>query len=94
MCGRTRHQTHGSASSTGTRWPPGAGSLDLSTPSATTHVTTSILAIESEGAFSATNIGFRGSLYGATSINLGGGQASAQGLLVSPELIVPDSSSI
>ena len=110
-----------------------SGSLDLSTPSATTYtgisslfvagtvgaangtvlcvhlssgkcdyananntsssdywdVTKSILIIESEGAFSATNIGFQGGLYSATSINLGGGQASTPGPLVSPELIVP-----
>lgn len=52
-------------------------------------VTKSILIIESEGAFSATNIGFQGGLYSATSINLGGGQASTQGPLVSPLLIVP-----
>jgi hypothetical protein len=51
--------------------------------------TKSILIIESEGAFAATNIGFQGGLYSATSINLGGGQASTQGPLVSPLLIVP-----
>jgi Tfp pilus assembly protein PilX len=52
-------------------------------------VTKSILIIESQGAFAATNIGFQGGLYSATSINLGGGQASTQGPLVSPQLIVP-----
>jgi Tfp pilus assembly protein PilX len=51
--------------------------------------TKSVLIVEAKGALSATNLGFQGGLYSATSINLGGGQSSTQGPLVSPLLIVP-----
>jgi Tfp pilus assembly protein PilX len=55
--------------------------------------TQSVLIIESQGAMGAgntlTNLNFQGALYSATSINLGGGQSSTQGPLVSPQLIVP-----
>ncbi|HZT94086.1 MAG TPA: hypothetical protein VE985_06380 [Gaiellaceae bacterium] len=55
--------------------------------------TKSVLIIESQGAMGAgntlTNLNFQGGLYSATSINLGGGQSSTQGPLVSPQLIVP-----
>ncbi|HZT93523.1 MAG TPA: pilus assembly PilX N-terminal domain-containing protein [Gaiellaceae bacterium] len=55
--------------------------------------TKSVLIIESQGAMGAgntlTNLNFQGGLYSATSINLGGGQSSTQGPLVSPQIIVP-----
>jgi hypothetical protein len=49
----------------------------------------SVLIIQSQGALSATNLSFQGGLYSATSIDLGGGQSSTQGPLVSPQIIVP-----
>jgi Tfp pilus assembly protein PilX len=53
----------------------------------------SVLIIESHGAMGAgntlTNLNFQGGLYSDTSINLGGGQSSTQGPLVSPQIIVP-----
>jgi hypothetical protein len=54
--------------------------------------TQSVLIIQSQGALAATNLNFQGGLYSATSINLGGGQSSTQGPLVSPQLIVPGQS--
>jgi Tfp pilus assembly protein PilX len=54
--------------------------------------TQTVLIIQSQGAMSATNMKFQGGLYSATSINLGGGQSSTQGPLVSPHLIVPGQS--
>jgi hypothetical protein len=51
--------------------------------------TKSVLIVEAQGALSATNLSFQGALYSATSINLGGGQSSTQGPLVSPSLIIP-----
>jgi Tfp pilus assembly protein PilX len=51
--------------------------------------TQSVLVIEAQGSLTATNLAFQGALYSATSINLGGGQSSTQGPLVSPQLIVP-----
>jgi Tfp pilus assembly protein PilX len=51
--------------------------------------TQSVLVIESQGSLAATNLAFQGALYSATSINLGGGQSSTQGPLVSPQIIVP-----
>jgi hypothetical protein len=41
---------------------------------------------------SSTNLSFQGGLYSATEINLGGGQGSTQGPLVSPSLIIPGQS--
>jgi hypothetical protein len=49
----------------------------------------SVLIIQAQGAITATNLAFQGGLYSATSINLGGGQSSTQGPLVSPQIIVP-----
>jgi hypothetical protein len=54
--------------------------------------TQSVLIVQSQGAMSATNLSFQGGLYSSTSINLGGGQSSTQGPLVSPQLIVPGQS--
>lgn len=54
--------------------------------------TKSVLIIQSEGAFSSTNLNFQGGLYSVTSITLGGGQGMVQGPLVSPNLIVPGQS--
>lgn len=51
--------------------------------------TKSVLIIQSQGAMAATNLAFQGGLYSATSINLGGGQSSTQGPLVSPQIITP-----
>jgi Tfp pilus assembly protein PilX len=51
--------------------------------------TKSVLIIEAQGALTATNLNFQGGLYSATSINLGGGQSSTQGPLVSPQIIIP-----
>jgi len=54
--------------------------------------TKSVLIIESQGLLSSTNLSFQGGLYSATEINLGGGQGSTQGPLVSPSLIIPGQS--
>ena len=54
--------------------------------------TQSVLIIQAEGAISSTNLGFQGGLYSVTQINLGGGQGSTQGPLVSPSLIIPGQS--
>jgi Tfp pilus assembly protein PilX len=54
--------------------------------------TKSVLIIESQGMMSSTNLGFQGGLYSATEINLGGGQGSTQGPLVSPQLVIPGQS--
>jgi hypothetical protein len=54
--------------------------------------TKSVLIIESKGLLSSTNLDFQGGLYSATQINLGGGQGSTQGPLVSPLLIIPGQS--
>lgn len=54
--------------------------------------TKSVLILESKGLMSSTNLGFQGGLYSATEINLGGGQGSTQGPLVSPQLIIPGQS--
>ena len=54
--------------------------------------TKSVLIIQSQGTFTATNIAFQGGLYSTTEINLGGGQGSTQGPLVSPQLIIPGQS--
>jgi len=54
--------------------------------------TKSLLIIESQGLMSSTNLSFQGGLYSATEINLGGGQGSTQGPLVSPQLIIPGQS--
>jgi Tfp pilus assembly protein PilX len=51
--------------------------------------TASVLIVLSQGALTSTNLSFQGGLYSATSINLGGGQSSTQGPLVSPQIIVP-----
>jgi Tfp pilus assembly protein PilX len=54
--------------------------------------TQALLIIESQGLMSSTNLSFQGGLYSATQINLGGGQGSTQGPLVSPSLIIPGQS--
>ncbi|HKD94210.1 MAG TPA: pilus assembly PilX N-terminal domain-containing protein [Gaiellaceae bacterium] len=54
--------------------------------------TKSVFIIESRGLLSSTNLGFQGGLYSATEINLGGGQGSTQGPLVSPSLVIPGQS--
>lgn len=54
--------------------------------------TKSLLIIEAKGLMSSTNLSFQGGLYSATEINLGGGQGSTQGPLVSPSLIIPGQS--
>jgi Tfp pilus assembly protein PilX len=54
--------------------------------------TKSVLIIQAEGAITSTNLNFQGGLYSVTQINLGGGQGSTQGPLVSPSLIVPGQS--
>jgi Tfp pilus assembly protein PilX len=54
--------------------------------------TKSVLIIQSQGLLSSTNLNFQGGLYSATEINLGGGQGSTQGPLVSPNLIIPGQS--
>jgi Tfp pilus assembly protein PilX len=54
--------------------------------------TQSVLIIESHGVMSSTNLTFQGGLYSDTQINLGGGQGSTQGPLVSPSLIIPGQS--
>jgi Tfp pilus assembly protein PilX len=54
--------------------------------------TKSVLIVESKGLLSSTNLSFQGGLYSATEINLGGGQGSTQGPLVSPSLIIPGQS--
>jgi hypothetical protein len=54
--------------------------------------TQSVLIIQAEGAISSTNLNFQGGLYSVTQINLGGGQGSTQGPLVSPSLIIPGQS--
>jgi type II secretory pathway pseudopilin PulG len=46
--------------------------------------TETILLIQSQGAFNATNLRFQGGIYSATSISLGGGQGATQGPLVTP----------
>jgi Tfp pilus assembly protein PilX len=52
----------------------------------------SVLIIQAEGMISSTNLNFQGGLYSVTEINLGGGQGSTQGPLVSPNLIIPGQS--
>lgn len=54
--------------------------------------TKSVLIIQSQGLISSTNLSFQGGLYSTTEINLGGGQGSTQGPLVSPSLIIPGQS--
>jgi Tfp pilus assembly protein PilX len=71
-----------------------AGTCDFANATVTTSpdywdTTASVLIIQSQGALTATNLAFQGGLYSATSINLGGGQSSTQGPLVSPQIIVP-----
>jgi Tfp pilus assembly protein PilX len=52
----------------------------------------SVLIIQAQGMISSTNLSFQGGLYSVTEINLGGGQGSTQGPLVSPNLIIPGQS--
>jgi Tfp pilus assembly protein PilX len=52
----------------------------------------SVLILEAQGMVSSTNLTFQGGIYSATEINLGGGQGSTQGPLVSPSLIIPGQS--
>jgi Tfp pilus assembly protein PilX len=54
--------------------------------------TQSVLIIQAKGMISSTNLAFQGGLYSTTEINLGGGQGSTQGPLVSPSLIIPGQS--
>jgi Tfp pilus assembly protein PilX len=54
--------------------------------------TQSVLIIQSQGLISSTNLNFQGGMYSVTEINLGGGQGSTQGPLVSPSLIIPGQS--
>jgi Tfp pilus assembly protein PilX len=68
-----------------------ANSMNPSSPD-NWDTTKSILLIESEGLMSSTNLSFQGGLYSATEINLGGGQGSTQGPLVSPSLVIPGQS--
>jgi Tfp pilus assembly protein PilX len=68
-----------------------ANSLNTSSPD-NWDTTLALLIIESQGLMSSTNLSFQGGLYSATQINLGGGQGSTQGPLVSPSLIIPGQS--
>lgn len=68
-----------------------ANSLNASSPD-NWDTTQALLIIESQGLMSSTNLSFQGGLYSATQINLGGGQGSTQGPLVSPSLIIPGQS--
>jgi Tfp pilus assembly protein PilX len=54
--------------------------------------TQTVMIIQSQGAITAQNMAFQGGLYSVTQINLGGGQSSTQGPLVSPSLILPGQS--
>lgn len=74
-----------------------SGSCDMANATNTSSpnywdTTQSVLIIESRGMLSSTNLTFQGGLYSATQINLGGGQGSTQGPLVSPQLIIPGQS--
>jgi len=74
-----------------------SGSCDIANATNTSSpdywdTTQSVLIIESKGLLSSTNLTFQGGLYSATQINLGGGQGSTQGPLVSPSLIIPGQS--
>jgi Tfp pilus assembly protein PilX len=51
--------------------------------------TKSVLIIQAQGGITGTNLAFQGALYSAAFINLGGGQSSTQGPLVSPQIITP-----
>jgi Tfp pilus assembly protein PilX len=68
-----------------------ANALNASSPDYW-DTTQALLIIESQGLMSSTNLSFQGGLYSATEINLGGGQGSTQGPLVSPSLIIPGQS--
>src|SRR5262249_35849196 len=54
--------------------------------------TQTVMIIQSQGAITAQNMAFQGGLYSVSQINLGGGQSSTQGPLVSPSLILPGQS--
>ena len=49
--------------------------------------TKAVLLIQSQGAFSGTNLRFQGGIYSATSISVSGGNGTTQGPLVSPGIV-------